>query len=336
MTITYIVYTIYEMNLSTKYFNIIDKILPVGGIIRNLPYVMVFKTTNWCWYKCAHCCENSGPNQPHEYIPASVIKNYISQAIQDKNFTNEVVFTGGEIMSAYTFGDENYVRELLSFCGQNNIGTDIKTNAAWTNTKLATKIYDDLIDIIKQNRPYQFQISLSLDQFHPNSMQNCARFISKMACRPNVHAVIHISSFDTDRQMYAQLKSNLKHNGIRVDAAVIQQGNREIPVDIAQDKLILLPSTAELNRTGRAKNMPDAKPAKYPQFQILSSGHCVLMAFDSFGRVTLGENADKKINTKWRTTNGMTRPLWMVRRDLIKNAHAQEMYAKIFTNWKNK
>lgn len=317
-----------------KYFDLIDKVLPVGGIVRRFPYAMVFKTTNWCWYKCAHCCENAGPDQPHEYIPSDIIKYYIQQGINDPTFSQEVVFTGGEIMSAYKFGDEKYVRDLLTFCGQNNIGTDIKTNAGWVKTSFAPRIYDDLADIISNNAPYQFQISLSLDRFHPNSLENCAQFIKQLSRRPNMHTAVHLSSFGDDAHMYPELLKTLMQLGVRINSGFVQKGNKVTEVDIAGKQLVLKPSAdAVLFSSGRAKNLPNAAQNSYPQFKFLTRDARVLMAFDSFGRVTLGENADKKISAQWRASNGTPRPLNHIQYDLIKNAQWHEIRARIFDHF---
>ena len=65
---------IYE-KIVFAYTDLADKLLPVGRLVRRNPYVMIFKTTNYCGYKCAHCCENSGPDQAKSFIPPFVIKN---------------------------------------------------------------------------------------------------------------------------------------------------------------------------------------------------------------------------------------------------------------------
>ena len=105
----------------------IDRLLPMGMIVRYLPYMMVFKTTHWCWYNCPHCCESAGKNRPTEFIPANVIKYYTDAARSDGQFAKEIVLTGGEIMAAYKFDMENYVPELANYIVDRGISLDIKT-----------------------------------------------------------------------------------------------------------------------------------------------------------------------------------------------------------------
>ena len=87
----------------------IQTLFNAGKLYRCLPYALIFKTTHYCYYKCAHCCEDAGPHREKQYINADIICNYISQAIQQPSFSRDVIFTGGEVFSSYKFGDEKYV-----------------------------------------------------------------------------------------------------------------------------------------------------------------------------------------------------------------------------------
>lgn len=318
------------IDLYIKYLNFVDKKLPVGGIIRRLPYVLVFKTTNYCWYNCPHCCENSGPDQPKYYIPMPVIKSYISQALIDPNFSKNVVFTGGEIMSSYRFGDKNYVPELLSFCQNNGVGVNIKTNAAWVNVGFGKQIFKDLIHIISNGQPYGLQISLSLDNYHKNSLKNCVNFIKVLHKHKNMHAIVHLSSFKGDKDLYEELCKALKSDGVQLNQALLTDGRS---FDVAGDRLILSPSRAELFDGGRAKQLKEAQKTKFPQFSFLSPDKQVLMAFDSFGRVTLGENSGRKISTKWKRDEQNIYLLSHIRQKLISSAQFEEIRARLFYDW---
>ncbi len=310
---------------------LIDKILPIGGIVRDFPYVLVFKTTNWCWYKCPHCCENAGPDNSRAFIPIGIIKGYISQAMQDVKFNNSVIFTGGEIMAAYAFGATDYVPELLKFCLNHNIGTDIKTNAAWVNAKYAPRVFDDLSAASSIGKPYSFQISLSLDRYHKHSIQNCAKFIHELSKRPETHVVINLASFENDRHMFNDLFNTLKRNGTGIDDAIVISNGKQLKKYIAGDTLLLNTSVGTLFDGGRAKNIHGAYHDKTPQFSFISNDGDVLMAFDSFGRVTLGENSGRKINTKWRNNSGCPRALSDIRHRLISNAQFEDIRYRILT-----
>lgn len=314
-----------------KYLNLVDKLLPVGGFVRRLPYVLVFKTTNYCWYNCLHCCENSGPDQAKYYIPAPVIKSYISQALTDPTFSKNVVFTGGEIMSSYRFGDKNYVPELLTFCQKNGVGVNIKTNAAWVNADFGKKIFDDLSEVISNGKPYSLQISVSLDNYHKNSLKNCIGFIKGLHKRDKMHAIVHLSSFDKDKYLYTELCNGLRKEGIKLNQAIFSDGRI---LDVAGDKLILVASSAVLFNGGRAVQLEEAQKTTFPQFSFLSPNKQVLMAFDSFGCVTLGENSGRKINTKWKHNEEEIYSLAHIKQNLISSAHFEEIRARLFYKWR--
>ena len=290
------------MNIVQNYRNLMDKCLPIGGIVRKFPYALVFKTTHWCMYNCAHCCENAGTFQPRKMMPAQTIKNYIVQAVVDPQFSDNVVFTGGEIMSAYHFGDTSYVPGLLNFCAQHDIGTDIKTNASWVNTSFAPRVFDDLATAIRGGQPYNLQISLSLDRYHSRSVQNCAKFIHELSKRPGTQAIVHMSTFENDKHMFYNVINAL---------------------------LLLDLSTGTLFDGGRARNIQGAYHDETPQFSFMSHDGYVLMAFDSFGRVTLGENSGRKINTKWCDKSGTPRTLTDIKHGLTRSAQFEDMRYRI-------
>ncbi len=309
--------------LYTKYIDFIDLTFPIGGIIRRFPYVLIFKTTNYCWYKCLHCCENSGPDQQKHYIPRNIIKDYISKALEDSSFSKEVVFTGGEIMSSYLFYESNYVPDLLNFCCDRGVGVDIKTNGDWVNTDLGKRIFHDLTESISNGKPYGIQISLSLDKFHKNSMENCVKIIKELYKYKDMHTVVHLSSFKGDEYLYIALCMLLKKEGVRFDKVILKNGRI---VDIVGDKLILLQSSdATLFSGGRAKNLAEAMKVENSQFNFLSENNNILMAFDSFGNVTLGENSGKKIKTEWTTNKNVVRSLHDIKKSLISKAHLEEI-----------
>lgn len=317
------------MNIVQNYRNLMDKCLPIGGIVRKFPYALVFKTTHWCMYNCAHCCENAGTFQPRKMMPAQTIKNYIVQAVVDPQFSDNVVFTGGEIMSAYHFGDTSYVPDLLNFCAQHDIGTDIKTNASWVNTSFAPRVFDDLTTAIRGGQPYNLQISLSLDRYHSRSVQNCAKFIHELSKRPGTQAIVHMSTFENDKHMFYNVINALKRHGTHLTEAVVIHNGQQFKKCIAGDGLLLDLSTGTLFDGGRAHNIQGAYHDETPQFSFMSRDGYVLMAFDSFGRVTLGENSGRKINTKWCHKSGTPRTLTDIKHGLIRSAQFEDMRYRI-------
>ncbi len=321
--------------------NWFDKHLSVGQMVRDIPYVLVFKTTNFCWYKCPHCCECSGPDQPKRYIPAHVIRYYIETALQDPQFSKSVVFTGGEIFSSYKFGEHNYVPKLLRTCTNNKISVDIKTNAGWAHTDFGGEIVNDLTNVIHSSKPYAIQISMSLDRYHKNSVNNVSHVISQLAkndCKVN----IFLSSFAGMENMYDELKKQLKKSGVPVKNMMMFQ---PCFPEIAQDadvvnNCVMLNFSSSVPApfaNGRAKNLPNAIKSEFPQFEFLSrnnDSNSVLVAFDSFGRVTLGENSGRKIGTNWLTDNKMARHMYDIQRSLVRNARYEEIRAIVKENWR--
>ena len=90
--------------------------------------------------------------------------------------------------------------------------------------------------------------------------------------------------------------------------------------------IVLKFSTGTLFDGGRAKNIENTYHTPTPQFSFLAPGNPpqVLMAFDSFGNATLGENSGKKITVPWRDKNGAPRTLNDIRQDLIIQAGKEE------------
>ena len=275
------------------------------SIVAKHPYVLVFKTTNWCTEECPHCCELSGPNNPKTFIPESVIKGYIKQADEDKRFSRSVVFTGGEITAAYKFVDCHYVPNIINYALNKGCGVDIKTNAGWVNSELATQIYDDITNIVnkqfskKQSKSQfkseiPFQVSLSLDRFHPNSMERDFKFIEHFAKNSKLKTFlnVYISSFDMDTGMFDELFARLKTSGVDVKQGFILDTDTDIatPIHYINDNVIVQCGCGELFAGGRAKKMKKAYHEPAPQFSFLCPDLDCLMAFDTNGMVSLGPN----------------------------------------------
>ncbi len=313
----------------------------VANAVYSLPYAMVFKTTHYCWNNCPHCCESAGANMPKNYIPSAIIENYINQAIKDPNFSKDLVFTGGEIMSAYKYHDEsNYAKKLLNMGLGNKCSVDIKTDAGWVFTPMRDTIFSDLVDVLSAHSTSSFrlipmQVSLSLDRFHPHAMQKNIEFITEMSRRQkNSSLVINISSFEQDADMFEIMLATLRERYKNVHEMVLfgspstehMQKNLSNTVWSVNKNIVLKFSAGTLFDGGRAKNIENAYHTPVPQFSFLAPGNPphVLMAFDSFGNVTLGENSGKKITVPWRDKNGAPRPLNDIRQDLIIQAGKEE------------
>lgn len=319
--------------LFLKYLGWRDRNFPVGALFRNSPYALVFKTTNYCWYKCPHCCECSGPDEPHKYIPANTVCNYLDQASHDPFFSKDVVFTGGEIMSAYKFAPDGYVPQLLNKSMDLGFGTDIKTNAAWVNAAYKDKIFDDLYQTVVSHKPYGLQISLSLDNYHKNSLENNTRLLLRLANMQDMKIQVSISGFKNHPDMMPDLLGRLKSEGIDVSQVLVKTKTGLVERILINEQILLRAGYGTLFDGGRAKNLENAYHTDFPQFSFMLSSMESLVAFDSMGRVTLGENSGRKISTKWHTIFG-DKSLMRVRLDLLHATWREETRARLISGWR--
>lgn len=313
-----------------KYLAWRDRHFPVGRALRHAPYVLVFKTTNYCWYQCPHCCECAGPNNPRNFIPAATICNYLDQASQDPWFSHQVVFTGGEIMSAYRFGPADYVPQLLNHSLDLGYGTDIKTNGAWARAAFGEQIYQDLHQVISTHKHYSMQISLSLDGYHKNALENNAILISRLAKMPDTRVKVNVAGLNNHKDMFPALLERIKSNGVTVDDVFWGSPGHFLPATLVGGQVVLQKSFGTLFDGGRAKNLDGAHHSKFPQFKFMTSDNHSLIALDSFGRVTLGENSGRKISTKWHNKD-----LIQIRCDLVSATWREETRARLLDGWKH-
>ena len=315
------------------YQDTMDKFLPIGSYVRLLPYDLVFKSTHWCWYNCAHCCESAGKNRDKTFIPESVIKYYIDAAKQDPQFTNEVVITGGELMSAYTLVSSAYVPNLVKYALNKQVSLDIKTNGAWVKAPMLRRmIFDDLCELANGHKPLGFQTSLSLDKYHPNALENNYEILKSLALDKRIHVpmLIHISGFETDKNMYQSLIAKLKHTPkIKMDEVGVLGTDGSLINMIRLNERVCIRYSAAPSpfANGRAKELPEAIPVDLPQFKFVAGTPqhpSILIAFDAAGNVTLGENSGKKITVPWRDKNGNPRPLPAIKADLVRQTRIEQ------------
>lgn len=320
------------MSKIQNFFNdTVDKILPIGGYVRKFKYAVIFKTTHWCWYNCPHCCENAGAHRPREMMPEDVIKYYVDQAAKDPLFCKDIVLTGGEIMASYKFGPENYVPNIMRHIIDSGAGVDIKTNGAWIRTSLKKHIIQDFKDLARQypSQVSKFQISLSVDTYHPDAIENNHEIIRELSKCKNGRILVYLSGFNDQKNIMQQFLAKLSHDSkLHLEPAMIARQNApHIPVIAVNDGAVLLrPSAdAQLFDGGRAANLPNAHHVTHPQFSFIMNDMTMLMAFDTMGFVTLGENSGRKIHTTWRNPDGTPRPMADIKQDLIKSAQYEEI-----------
>jgi len=308
--------------------NFLFKHFEPAFMVASAPYCLVFKTTNYCLDKCPHCCENSGPDQEKTYIPEDVICGYIDQALLTPHFDNNIVFTGGEIFSAYKFYDKQYVPNLLKYSLKHNIGVDIKTNAGWVGTSFGKEIFKDLKNLIidayaeKNERP-PLQISLSIDKYHTNCLERNLRFIKELAGLP---IEIHVSTLAHQMDTLKEFEDILFKQVKTKEAFVLVNGDNIKPLKIINNHTIYESTFGTLFKGGRAFKIPEALDVEFPQFSFCTEDLHLLFAFDNFGRVTLGENCGQKIMTPWVDEKIQPKKLNKIHDELIDNTFKECLY----------
>lgn len=132
-------------------------------------FTLSFKITNWCNLNCAHCCENSGPNQDRSFLSFEKIEKYLREFKElPYNLSEYVVIGGGEGLSPYFFKNFDYIPNLLLKI--NNFGgvSTIKTNGIWgNNTSVKNFILKDLA-ILAHKIDKVITLDISVDEFHDN------------------------------------------------------------------------------------------------------------------------------------------------------------------------
>lgn len=168
----------------------------INGQFRWFPF---FKLTNLCNYRCAHCCERSGPDAPRSFIAPSTIKAIIDSFTQTRNYAPLAALSGGEPMMAYTTKSVNYIPKVMDICAKMGFCIELKTNAGWTLGDMAPVIFRDLENIFIKNRKLYFAYHLSLDKFHPKSAETTIQFLRWYATSEHlsVNAIVHLFYDDT-------------------------------------------------------------------------------------------------------------------------------------------
>ncbi len=324
----------------------------ISNLVANQPYALVVKTTHFCPDKCAHCFENSGPDQPKNFIPEKVITGYIDQALQDPLFSKNFIVTGGEPTSAYEFLDapnarRHYFTNIIEYALNRKVLVAANTNAYFVDQPFCDTVFNDIHNLMLRQRPkvitsknarthYPFEIQLSLDRFHNNCMERDFEVLKRLSQQKINGATyaVRVSSFDFDRLMFDELLNKLRNAGISAEwGQLIDPKTQEVKNDsvvLVNGRLALEYSSAPyVSSNGRATNIPYAFHNPTPQFTILCPNNEVLVAFDSFGNVTLGAAEGEKITVPWRGSDGNPRPLVDIRADLVTATKAAE--AKYFT-----
>ncbi len=137
---------------------------------------LAFKLTNWCNMDCAHCCERSGSHCEPALMPIDKISDYTAQFRKLENPKwSYLVFTGGETMAPYYFGEFDYLPKCLDMTYANKMNPVLKTNGMWgAKSKYRERILSDC-KALRNN--IKVTVEISLDEFHDN-IDEIARILS--------------------------------------------------------------------------------------------------------------------------------------------------------------
>ena len=143
---------------------------------------------------------------------------------------------------------------------------------------------------------------------------------------PGVSLLVYVSSFESDKSMFDELFNNLCKSGVKIKELAVLNQNGELSNTMysLNGNVVVRTGCGKLFNGGRASNIDWAYKTPYPQFVFVSHYSQCLMAFDSFGNVTLGENSGKKISTPWRDRDGNPLPLKTIRENMFAETRKAE------------
>lgn len=255
---------------------------------------LALKITNWCNMRCAHCCDRCGPDNPRHLMPVDSVSGYIKQFQNLENPRWEhLVFTGGETMAPYYFGEFDYVPKCLDAAYRAGMAPFFKTNGMWgANSKLRGRILADLSD-----KAYQYKklnsIDISVDEFHDN-ITPVATIIADIMHNPHLMHAIRISLVGLDtqrsRSKFIELIGQVCARRVQfkpIDRMTMQMGTGDLMANVYYgfDTPVTNAGRAADNKLGMIENtgMPDSE-----------TGSCL----------QIDDNDIATLNYKWREPVG--------------------------------
>lgn len=130
---------------------------------------LAFKITNWCNLQCAHCYENSGPDQSPRLMNLDKMAYYLDEFNALPLAKSDVVaITGGEVMSPYYHNDTTYIPMCLDIAHHGGMLPVLKTNGVWGgDTKMRNTVFSSVADVAYANGTL-VAMDISIDRFHNN------------------------------------------------------------------------------------------------------------------------------------------------------------------------
>ncbi len=172
---------------------------PVTPLFMNsFKFSLLFNTTYHCDYECAHCCVNAGPQRDAKYIPQKDVEFYLDDFKEnEERFKGVVVFSGGEVTTAYEKLSPQYMPSIMQSALDRQIEVNIKTNGAWVDKKYGNQVFKDLEDLKYTYNPdfFPVEIHLSVDRYHPSSVNRSLKIIEKIAHSDKLRDKVSVALF---------------------------------------------------------------------------------------------------------------------------------------------
>lgn len=283
----------------------------------------MFKVTNVCNLKCAHCCERSGPDAPRVYMPISDINTILADFKPYFRATRAFgSVTGGEPMTAYNEYYANYIPRIITTFAKNGYALEFKTNAAWTLGDKASQIFGDIETIMKKYPNMCLLWHVSLDKYHANCADAVSEFLNWFTSVRNAKNMdkVHIFYDDPHRLSTMMTELKLKYDkGVDFDADTsffAEHGLNALKFDNCEKYIIM--DKASVNSMGRAadNNIP-GRHIDLVQTIINHNNDCFVPIFDQNGNVGIFGCGDMDVRIPYRDARGNIKSLPQLKRELF-------------------
>ncbi len=285
----------------------------------NFTWSPFFKITNMCNYCCAHCCERSGPNQPTNLIPIADVRIIAEQFKYTKNKMPVAIVSGGEPMMTYNHAPY-YIPQIMKTLHKAGFAIELKTNAGWVLGNNAEKIFADQTEFFQKNPRAYFAYHLSLDKFHPKSMETTTEFIKwyyqndKLSPRASVHLFYDTPEFVTDTfmeladkyQIFLDMNNKPKNEFAKIGANLFQ----------GKEKYIVVQPYSGIDNRGRAhdNNIWTKQNTILKSFSTPGETHAI--TFDNNGNTYL-DCASDRVTIPYKNARGKIKTIEQIKKELF-------------------
>jgi len=287
----------------------------------NFTWAPFFKITNLCNYRCAHCCERSGPDAEPTFIPLADVRAIIEQFKSVKNTMPVAFISGGEPMVVYKH-IPYYIPQIMKTLARAGFAVELKTNAGWVFDNGADVIFKDMTEFSIKHPKTFVSYHLSLDKFHPQSHKTTIEFLrwyydnDALSKGTNIHLFYDTPELvtdmfvDLDKQYNIQLNMNKKAVGEYAKIGANILGHKE--------KYIKIEPYHGITNRGRASDNKIATrdaPSVVQNFGIPGETHAI--AFDNLGNAYF-DCAGDVVKTPYKNERGKIKTIEQIKKELFK------------------